>query len=148
MTSQIMPVFASFAAVIRVVAQCSPQLCLGGALPDETKGSFSIKDAATAAKTSLLNEFAFFQTLSRLFQFLLNVKCRRISLELISWGPHSRLVYVLQTLLIFWGGRPKKIRRVCMEFSKHNWATISETICPKWSFLASRPLGHCSFRIS
>ena len=26
---------------------------------------------------------------------------------------------------------PKKFRRVCMEFSKHNWATISETICPE-----------------
>ena len=23
----------------------------------------------------------------------------------------------------------KKIRRVCMEFSEYNWATISETIC-------------------
>ena len=30
-----------------------------------------------------------FQTLSRLFQFPENVKCRRISLELISWGPRS-----------------------------------------------------------
>ena len=26
---------------------------------------------------------------------------------------------------------PKKIRRVCMGFSKYNWATISETICPE-----------------
>ena len=25
----------------------------------------------------------------------------------------------------------KNFRRVCMEFSKHNWATISETICPE-----------------
>ena len=25
----------------------------------------------------------------------------------------------------------KKFRSVCMEFSKHNWATISETICPE-----------------
>ena len=31
----------------------------------------------------------FFQILWRLFQFAENVKCRRISLELISWGPHS-----------------------------------------------------------
>ena len=31
----------------------------------------------------------------------------------------------------FFGGRPKKFRRVCMEFSKENWATISETICPE-----------------
>ena len=29
------------------------------------------------------------QTLSHLFQFAENVKCRRISLDLISWGPHS-----------------------------------------------------------
>ena len=26
---------------------------------------------------------------------------------------------------------PKKFRKVCMEFSKHNWAKISETICPE-----------------
>ena len=26
---------------------------------------------------------------------------------------------------------PKKIRRVCMEFSEYNWATMSETICPE-----------------
>ena len=39
----------------------------------------------------------------------------------------------------FFGGRggggggvdAKKFRRVCMEFSKNNWAMISETICPK-----------------
>ena len=44
---------------------------------------------------------------------------------------------------------PKKFRRVCMEFSKHNWATISETICPETLiFDKYRPLGHCSFRIS
>ena len=36
-----------------------------------------------------------------------------------------------RTLLIFFGSTPKKFRRVCMEFSKHNWATISETICPE-----------------
>ena len=29
------------------------------------------------------------------------------------------------------GSTPKKFRRVCMEFSKHNWATISETIRPE-----------------
>ena len=29
---------------------------------------------------------------------------------------------------LFFGSTPK-IRRVCMEFSEHNWATISETIC-------------------
>ena len=32
---------------------------------------------------------------------------------------------------IFLGSAPKKFRRVCMEFSKHNWATISATICPE-----------------
>ena len=37
----------------------------------------------------------------------------------------------IQTLLIFWGVDPKKFRRVCMEFSKHNWATISGKICPE-----------------
>ena len=31
----------------------------------------------------------------------------------------------------FVGVDPKKIRRVCMEFSDYNWATISETICPE-----------------
>ena len=44
-----------------------------------------------AAKTSLLNEFAFFQTLSRSFKFAENVKCRRISLELIHQVPNSSL---------------------------------------------------------
>ena len=40
----------------------------------------------------------------------------------------------IQTILIFFlggvGGAidPKKFTRVCMEFSKHNWATISEAI--------------------
>ena len=33
----------------------------------------------------------------------------------------------IQTLLIFFGSTQKKFRRVCMEFSKHNWATISNT---------------------
>ena len=32
-----------------------------------------------------------YETLSRLFQFTENVKCRRIFLEFISWGPHSSL---------------------------------------------------------
>ena len=34
---------------------------------------------------------AFASSSSRLFQFAENNKCRRISLELISWGPHSSL---------------------------------------------------------
>ena len=46
---------------------------------------------ATAVKTSLLKWIPVFQTLSRLFQFAVNGKCRQISLELISWGPHSSL---------------------------------------------------------
>ena len=47
---------------------------------------------ATAAKTSVLKWIpVFFQSLSRLFQFAENGKCRRISLELISWGLHSSL---------------------------------------------------------
>ena len=37
----------------------------------------------------------------------------------------------IQTLLNFFGSTQKKIRRVCMEFSEYNWATISETICPE-----------------
>ena len=32
---------------------------------------------------------------------------------------------------ILLGSTQKKIRRVCMEFSDYNWATISETICPE-----------------
>ena len=31
----------------------------------------------------------------------------------------------------FFGVNPKKFRKVCMEFSKHNWATFSETTCPE-----------------
>ena len=35
-----------------------------------------------------------------------------------------------------------------MESSEHNWANISETICPEMLVLAaaSRPLGCCSFQ--
>ena len=29
------------------------------------------------------------------------------------------------------GSNQKKFTRVCMEFSRQNWATISETICPE-----------------
>ena len=43
---------------------------------------------------------------------------------------------------------PQKIRRVCMEFSEYNRLTTQGQFAPKWSFLVSRPLGHCSFRIS
>ena len=54
----------------------------------------------------------------------------------------------IQTLLNFLGVDPKKIRRVCMEFSEYNRLTSQRQFAPKCSFLASRPLGHCSFRIS
>ena len=37
----------------------------------------------------------------------------------------------IQTLLIFFGLTQKQFRRVCIEFCKHNWATISEAICPQ-----------------
>ena len=40
-----------------------------------------------------------FKMNSRFFQFAKNVKCRRISVQLISWGPHLRL------------DRERKIRR-------------------------------------
>ena len=45
-------------------------------------------------------------------------------------------------------GDPKKFRRVCMEFSEYNRLTSQRQFAPKCSFLASRPLGHYSFRIS
>ena len=48
-----------------------------------------LSSTATAAKTSLLKWIGVFQTLCHLFQFAENVKCRRISLEFISWEPHS-----------------------------------------------------------
>ena len=60
---------------------------------------------ATATKTPLLKWLAFFQTLSRLFQFTENVKCERVSLELISWGRDSRLE------------RERKVRRSLFTFS-------------------------------
>ena len=54
-------------------------------------GSFSIDDGNGRENVSFKKEFPFFQSLSRLFQFAENDKCRRISMELISWGPHSSL---------------------------------------------------------
>ena len=42
----------------------------------------------------------------------------------------------IQTLINFFGVDPKKIRRVCMEFSEYNWATISETICTEMLIFA------------
>ena len=52
-----------------------------------------------------------------------------------------------QTLLIFLGATQKN-RGVCMEFSEFNRLTSQRQFAPKCSFLVSRPLGHCSFRIS
>ena len=54
-------------------------------------GSFSSHDGNGSEKVSFKMNSRFFQSLSRLFQFAENGKCRRISLELISWGPHSSL---------------------------------------------------------
>ena len=68
----------------------------------------------------------FFQTLSRLFQFTENVKCGRISLELISWGPDSSLE------------RARKIRRRLFTFSInreirlfHLWCTFKVVLLIK-----------------
>ena len=54
----------------------------------------------------------------------------------------------IQTLLDFFGSTQTKIRTVCMEFSEYNRLTSQGQFAPKCSFLVSRPLGHCSFRIS
>ena len=54
----------------------------------------------------------------------------------------------IQTLLNYFGSTQKKIRRVCMEFSEYNQLTSQRQFAPKCSFSVSRPLGHCSFRIS
>ena len=50
--------------------------------------SFSIDDGNGTFKT---NSRCSFQTFSSLLQFAEKVKCRLISLELISWRPHSSL---------------------------------------------------------
>ena len=68
-------------------------------------GSFSIDDEDGSEKVTFKMNSPFFQTLSRLFQFTENVKCERISLELISGGPDSSLE------------REKKIRRRLFTFS-------------------------------
>ena len=54
-------------------------------------GSFSIDDGNGSENVSFKMNSRFFQSLSRLFQFAENGKCRRISLELISRGPYSSL---------------------------------------------------------
>ena len=54
----------------------------------------------------------------------------------------------IQTLLNFFGSTPLKISGVCMEFSEYSLLTSQRQFAPKCSFLVSRPLGHCYFRIS
>ena len=61
----------------------------GGGGVQMVKMRHCLSTTATAAKTSL--ELAFFQTLSGFFHFAENVKCRWISLELISWESHPSL---------------------------------------------------------
>ena len=70
-------------------------------------GSFSMDDGDSSENVTFkLNWcFFFFQSLSRLFQFADNVKCRRISLKLISLRLHSSLE------------RERKIRRRLFAFS-------------------------------
>ena len=45
--------------------------------------------------------------------------------------PAARLTLYSKNYFLGGGSTQKKIRRVCMGFSKHNWATISGTICPE-----------------
>ena len=54
-------------------------------------GSFPIDNGDGSENVTFKINSRFFQTLSRLFLFAENVHCRRISRELISWGPHSDL---------------------------------------------------------
>ena len=55
-------------------------------------GSFSMDDGDSSENVTFkLNWCFFFQSLSRLFQLADNVKCRRISLKLISLRLHSSL---------------------------------------------------------
>lgn len=69
-------------------------------------GSFSMDDGDSRENVTFkLNWCFFFQSLSRLFQFADNVKCRRILLKLISLRLHSSLE------------RERKIRRRLFAFS-------------------------------
>ena len=103
---------------------------------------------ATAAKTPLLKWLAFFQTLSRLFQFTENVKCGRVSLELISWELHSSLererksssflVYVLHKT---WNyafsprSRPVRTAKKCIKKCGSTWKVVGLLIKPIVFFL-------------
>ena len=70
------PLNASFSALVNFHLAPSPP----------TVGGFSIDDG-DGSKNVTSKWISILQTLSRLFQFAENVKCRRISLDLISWGP-------------------------------------------------------------
>ena len=71
-------------------------------------GSCSMDDGDSSENVTFKLNWCFvffFQSLSRLFQFADNVKCRRISLKLISLRLHSSLE------------RERKIRRRLFAFS-------------------------------
>ena len=55
------------------------------------KSSFKHRRRRRQRKLHFKHELPFFRTFPRLFQFAWNVKCGRISLELISWGTLSSL---------------------------------------------------------
>ena len=93
--------------------------------------------------------FAFFQTLSRLFQSAENVKCRQISLELISWGPHlswerarkknssslvNREIRHFHVIVVQWrnGNVPKSVMHV------HACASAIKEQKKCWEFLAQK----------
>ena len=86
----------------------------------DTLGSFSIDDGDSSEKVTFKMNSRFFQTLSRLFQFTENVKCERISLELISGGPDSRLE------------REKKIRRRLFTFSINRESRHFRVVVVQW----------------
>ena len=91
--------------------------------PKHTKWTFRHNKGstmATAAKTPLLKWLAFFQTLSRLFQFTENVKCGRISLELISWGRDSSFE------------RERKVRRHLFTFSINREIRHFHVVVVQW----------------
>ena len=48
----------------------------------------SAKKEASASTMTAENEFAYFQTLSRLFNLLRTSNAEEFPLEFISWGPH------------------------------------------------------------
>ena len=65
--------------------------------------------------------------MSRLFQFVENFNCRRISLELISWGPHSSL------------DREKKFVDACLRPPSQK-CTKNHDAREKWLVLLNKPI--------